>query len=163
MKMIYLIGFMGSGKSTVASKLAQKLQCSYIEMDESIEKQEGRTIPEMFTQQGEDYFRKKEREFLRNTKGEAVVSTGGGVILSPENREILRRGTAVYLHADWETIVHRLKNDTSRPLWSGDEAEKKQRFEDRLPLYKETAHHVVVVDDKAPDVIAEEIAARLKS
>ncbi|WP_027955414.1 shikimate kinase [Halobacillus kuroshimensis] len=160
--MIYLIGFMGSGKSTIASRLAEKLQCSCIEMDESIEKQEGLTIPEMFAQHGESYFREKERDFLRSLEGEAVVSTGGGVILSKENCEMMREGTVIYLHAGWETIVHRLKNDTSRPLWSGDESEKKQRFEDRLKLYKEAAHHVVVVDDKAPEVIAEEIAARLK-
>lgn len=160
--MIFLIGFMGSGKSTVAHQLSTDLGKPYIEMDESIEHQEGLSIAEMFSQYGESYFRAKETEFLNSIQEDAIVSTGGGVILSKKNRAILSKGTVVYLKASWHTIVERLEEDTNRPLWKGNVDEKKSRFDERLSIYEQTADHIVVVDDKTPKQIAQEIEACLK-
>ncbi|CDQ17923.1 shikimate kinase [Halobacillus karajensis] len=160
--MIYLIGFMGSGKTTVANELSKKIHLPYIEMDESIEKNCGMSIKEMFKTHGETFFRDKETEFLKSLTNKAIVSTGGGVVLREENREYLKNGLSIYLKAEWKTIVERLTSDTDRPLWKGDEKEKKQRFEDRLKLYREAANEVVSVDWKTPEEIADEIWARLK-
>ncbi|ARI77074.1 shikimate kinase [Halobacillus mangrovi] len=160
--MIFLVGFMGSGKSTVAHQLSKDLGRPYIEMDECIENQEGLSIAEMFSQYGESYFREKETEFLKSIQEDSIVSTGGGVILSEENREILSKSTVVYLKASWHTIVKRLEEDTERPLWKGDVEEKKSRFKERLPIYEQTADHIIVVDEKTPKQIAQEIEVCLK-
>ncbi|SFJ21326.1 shikimate kinase [Halobacillus dabanensis] len=160
--MIYLVGFMGSGKSTVAEQLSRKLGMPYIEMDEEIEKQEGLSISEMFATQGESFFREKETSFLRGISKDVIVSTGGGIILSKDNRHLLKSGTVIYLKAEWETIVKRLREDTNRPLWKGDEQEKKNRFESRLALYDEVADEIVSVDERTPCEIAVDIQKRIK-
>lgn len=159
---IYLVGFMGSGKSTVAEQLSHKLGMPYIEMDDEIEKEQGISIPEMFETYGESFFREKETSFLRGISKEVIVSTGGGVIISEDNRRLLKSGTVIYLKAEWETIVQRLMEDTKRPLWKGDAQEKKTRFESRLKLYEEVADEIVSVDDRTPDEIAVDIQKRLK-
>lgn len=153
---------MGSGKSTVAHQLSTDLGRPYIEMDECIEKQEGLSIAEMFSQYGESYFREKETEFLKSINEDGIVSTGGGVILSEENREILSENTVVYLKASWHTILERLEEDTKRPLWKGDLEEKESRFKERLSIYERTADYIVAVDKKTPKQIAQEIEACLK-
>ncbi|QAS54208.1 shikimate kinase [Halobacillus litoralis] len=160
--MIYLIGFMGSGKSTIAKQLSEELHKEYIEMDEEIEKKEGATIPQMFSDHGESYFREKETLFLKSIKGDEIVSTGGGIILADENRDLLAEGTVFYLQASWETIVERLADDTERPLWKGEIAEKKARLEERLPLYESLADYIIPVDGKTPGVITDEIVKCLK-
>lgn len=162
MIVIFLIGFMGSGKSTIAKMVSEKTSYSYIEMDEAIEEAEGMKIRDMFTLKGEQYFRDKETEFLKNLREEVVLSTGGGVILREENRELMQEGTVVYLKAEWETIVERLAGDTDRPLWKGDVSEKKKRFDERLSLYEQTADIVIRVDQKTPEKITEEVVSRLK-
>lgn len=160
--MIYLIGFMGSGKTTIAERLSHELKLSYIEMDGEIEKQAGMSISDMFEVHGESFFRNRETVFLKGVPEDAIISTGGGVILLEENRRILEKGTVIYLSAEWETIVERLKGDVTRPLWQGEDKEKKKRFEQRLSLYEEVADVVVPVDGKTPDDITSEIIARLK-
>ncbi|MGR9049386.1 shikimate kinase [Halobacillus faecis] len=159
--MIFLTGFMGSGKSTIAKMISEKMKYPYIEMDEAIEEAEGMKIRDMFALKGEQYFRNKETEFLRNLKEEVVLSTGGGVILREENRALMQEGTVVYLKAEWETIVERLTGDTDRPLWKGDDSEKKKRFDERLSLYEQSADVVINVDQKTPEEITEELVARL--
>lgn len=159
---IYLVGFMGSGKSTVAAQLSYKLGMPYIEMDDEIEKEQGITISEMFATYGESFFREKETSFLRGISKEVIVSTGGGVILSKDNRLLLKSGTVIYLKAEWETIVQRLSEDTKRPLWKGDAQEKKTRFQSRLKLYEEVADEIISVDERTPHEIAIDIQKRLK-
>ncbi|MGP4074390.1 shikimate kinase [Halobacillus sp. K22] len=161
--MIYLIGFMGSGKSTIAGKLSDELKLPYIEMDKSIEEKENMSISEMFAQFGESHFRECETHFLKNINEESVVSTGGGVILKDENRHHLSTGTVVFLRASWNTIVSRLQNDQDRPLWKGDLSEKHALFAVRQPIYTSLAHHVVDVDNKSPEDIVTEILERLKN
>ncbi|GEN52091.1 shikimate kinase [Halobacillus faecis] len=160
--MIFLIGFMGSGKSTIAKMVSEKTNDPYIEMDQAIEEDEGMKIRDMFALKGEEYFRDKETEFLRNLKHDVVLSTGGGVILREENRVLMEEGTVVYLKAEWATIVERLTGDTDRPLWKGDNTEKKKRFDERLRLYEEAADVVINVDGKTPEEISEEVIECLK-
>ncbi|WP_173916162.1 shikimate kinase [Halobacillus sp. Marseille-Q1614] len=159
--MIYLIGYMGSGKSTVASLLSKKLNYEYIEMDQEIERKEGMEIPQIFKNYGEDYFRNAETDLLKSIRGKVIVSTGGGVILSKENRDWLIDQTVIFLDASFDTIDERLKEDTTRPLWSGQKEENKQRYQDRLPLYQSAATHTIKVDKKEPEEIAEEILSCL--
>nr|WP_255574591.1 shikimate kinase [Halobacillus sp. Nhm2S1] len=153
---------MGSGKSTIAKMVSEKTNDPYIEMDQAIEEDEGMKIRDMFALKGEEYFRDKETEFLRNLKHDVVLSTGGGVILREENRMLMKEGTVVYLKAEWETIVERLTGDTDRPLWKGDYTEKKKRFDERLRLYEEAADVVINVDRKTPEEISEEVFECLK-
>ncbi|ELK46236.1 shikimate kinase [Halobacillus sp. ACCC02827] len=160
--MIFIVGFMGSGKTTVAEQLGEATGYKAVEMDREIERLEGMTIPEMFERYGEAYFRSAETRFLKGLHGDGIVSTGGGVILQEENRRILAEGTVVYLRAEWETITARLAGDKNRPLWSGASSDKQKRFQERLPYYKEVADITIDVDKKSPQVIAEEIQLRLK-
>ncbi|TGB04319.1 shikimate kinase [Halobacillus salinus] len=159
--MIFLIGFMGSGKTTVAQQLSEKLALPLLEMDEEIERQEGTSIKDIFSRKGEGYFRQKETELLQSIKADSVVSTGGGVVEREDNREALHMGKVIYLQASWETIDSRLSNDTTRPLWKGNEQDKKEKFQGRLALYERAADLVVNVDDKSPEVITDEIIRRL--
>ncbi|UOQ93721.1 shikimate kinase [Halobacillus shinanisalinarum] len=160
--MIFLIGYMGSGKSTIAKRLSEVLQCTYIEMDEEIERREGMTIPEVFTNHGETFFRAKESQLLKELEGELIVSTGGGVVLSAENRQALTDHFVIYLEASFKTIQDRLAQSGNRPLWSGDSNEKQKRFNERKPLYEKVAIGRILVDDKDPAMIVEEILLCLK-
>lgn len=159
--MIFLIGFMGSGKSTIAVHLSEELNLPYIEMDRAIEEQEEMSIPTMFSQYGESYFRSKESQFLKNITTESVVSTGGGVVITEENQKYLSQGTVIFLQASWETIVSRLEYDEDRPLWKGDLADKEALFALRQPLYESLADEVIKVDGKDPASIVQEIVERL--
>ncbi|MCA0970101.1 shikimate kinase [Halobacillus litoralis] len=160
--MIFLIGFMGSGKSTIAVQLGERLALPVIEMDTEIEKQEGVSIKDMFSQKGEPFFRQKETELLQNIKADSVVSTGGGVVEREENLEAMNVGKVIYLQASWETICERLIGDTDRPLWRGEESEKKKKFTDRQSMYEQAADLTVEVDNRTPEEITEIILKRLK-
>ncbi|MFQ3542794.1 shikimate kinase [Halobacillus rhizosphaerae] len=159
---IFLIGFMGSGKSTVAGHLSKEINLPYIEMDQQIEEREGMKISAMFEQFGEKYFREMETKFLETLKEDAIISTGGGVVVKTENISHLKKGFVVFLDVSWEEICSRLENDTDRPLWRGEDSEKKKRYEIRLPLYKSAADTIIHADTKTPQQIAREIAGRLK-
>ncbi|UOR12326.1 shikimate kinase [Halobacillus amylolyticus] len=161
--MIFLIGYMGSGKSTIAKRLSENLQCTYIEMDEEIERREGMTIPEIFANHGESFFRAMESQLLKELEGQLIVSTGGGVLLSAENRETLAGHVVVYLEASFQTIEERLAQSGNRPLWSGDLVEKQKRFNQRKPLYEQVATETIQVDNKNPEMIVEEIIFCLKN
>ncbi|MCA1009664.1 shikimate kinase [Halobacillus halophilus] len=160
--MIYLVGFMGSGKSTIAGKLSEKLNLPYIEMDKAIEEKEQMTISDIFAQFGEAHFRECETHLLKNIGEESVVSTGGGVVLKEENQHYLSTGTVVFLRASWNTIVSRLQNDEDRPLWKGDLTEKHALFALRQPTYESLADLIIEVDNKNPEEIVNEIMDRLK-
>ncbi|MCP3025701.1 shikimate kinase [Halobacillus sp. A5] len=161
--MIYLIGYMGSGKTTIAKKLSLTLNVEYIEMDESIEEEAGMSIPKIFEHYGEEYFRELETNLLRSLRGDKIVSTGGGVILKEENRELLQKGTVVFLHALFETIDERLSNDEHRPLWSAGRETNQKRYEQRLPLYQTLADYTIQVDHKTEEAITKEVLNCLKS
>lgn len=116
---IYLIGFMGVGKSTVAKELSKKLDCKLIDTDEEIEAREDSSISDIFETKGEEYFRGLERELIRELSSEdnLIVSCGGGIIKSDENIKLMREsGKVILLFASPETIYHRVKDNNTRPL-----------------------------------------------
>ena len=118
--LIFLIGFMGSGKSYSARKLSEAMNMNYVDMDKEIERLEGRSIREIFEKGGEDYFRKLEHDYLKdlNTDQDLIVSTGGGAPCFFDNMKIIKeKGLSIYLNIDEDVIFRRLKKGVyKRPL-----------------------------------------------
>lgn len=159
---IYLIGFMGVGKSHVGRCLSGDLQAQYIDADTEIEKRCGMTISEIFEKNGEEAFRDMETELLREIAktGRAVISCGGGMVLRPENRTLMKEsGKTVYLLAKPETIYERVKHSTHRPLLKGKMNPEaiRELMEERTARYENAADIRVETDGKKPDEIAREI------
>lgn len=163
---IVLVGYMGSGKTTVGNLLCSKYQMKFVDTDQYIEEQQNMSISEIFRLFGEDAFRKLETEALEElsrTCFHTVISTGGGIVLKEENRKLLKKlGTVVFLEVSPDEVSRRLRGDTSRPLLAGDsEEEILQKIETmlaaRLPYYQSAADHTVKADEKTPEEIAEEI------
>jgi shikimate dehydrogenase len=165
---IILEGFMGSGKSTVAAILADRLELDLMDTDEAIEEAEGRTISEIFEEEGEASFRDMETELLKTIVTEhwreLVISLGGGLPMREENRELLKKaGKVVLLRANPSTVYERLKEDTTRPLLRGDNPKEKiQELHNlRKNQYEAAADIVVDTDDKTPEEIADTIIEML--
>ncbi len=160
---IILIGFMGSGKSTVGIRLSYRLRRAMEDTDKLIEKEEGRTISEIFAADGENYFRELETACLKKllrTMKHRIISTGGGLPIREENHALLKKlGTVVYLRAEAETIYERVKHDTSRPLLQGENPKEKIRklLKERVSVYEMAADIVIDVDHKDFDTILDEI------
>lgn len=155
-KNIVLIGFMGSGKSTVGRELHQRLGYSLTDMDQLIEETMGKKITEIFKEEGEKAFRDFETlqliEIAKQTDTRHIISTGGGIVIRPQNRSLLRKlGYVVWLDAPEETIYERTSRNRDRPLLNHKDA--RQRISDLLserePWYRETAH--LKVDTKGLD------------
>lgn len=153
--MIALIGLPGSGKSTVGRQLARRLQIPFFDSDHVIEEQLGCSIREYFEREGETRFRDLEVAVIDELtqKTEGVLSTGGGVVLRPENRQHLhQRSQVVYLNSSPDDLFRRLRHDRSRPLLQV--ADPLGRLRDlhaqRHPLYRETAH--LSIDTGRPSV-----------
>ena len=169
---IVLIGFMGSGKSSVGRRLSYRLKVPFIDTDSEIERTAGCTIADIFEERGESAFREAETDCLsslvpsKRGKGSIVISTGGGVPLREENRNIIKRlGTVVYLKASPETIYERIKDDTSRPLLNTDDPMKKIRMmmQERSGIYSMAADIEIDTDGKLCRDIADEIIRRKKA
>ncbi|WP_342618817.1 shikimate kinase [Rhodoferax sp. GW822-FHT02A01] len=146
--MISLVGLPGSGKTTVGRQLARRLQLPFVDSDQEIEVRIGCSIREFFEREGEARFRDIEQEVLDTlTQGaNKVLSTGGGAVLRPENRQHLReRGQVVYLKSTPEELFRRLRHDSNRPLLQvADPMHKlKTLYTERDPLYREVAHFVL--------------------
>lgn len=165
---VILIGFMGCGKSSVAVKLSYRLKQPVTDMDRWIEKKEGRTISEIFAENGEEAFREMETEALRQLKETAknqVISAGGGVAGKEENRTLMKEiGKVVYLRAKPETLYERLKEDRSRPLLQCDDPEERIRtlLAERRESYEAAADLIVDVDGKNFGQILYEIERGLR-
>lgn len=146
---------MGSGKSTIGEKTARSLGIEFLDTDVLIEQQEGMTISELFAQKGEIYFRQKETEMIQKLKKESkkmVLATGGGLPIKEENQVLLKElGTVVYLKASVDTLVERLKGDTTRPLLKEGDLRKKieTMLEKRNPIYEKVADVVLETDTKS--------------
>ncbi|MEQ7052590.1 shikimate kinase [Paenibacillaceae sp. P-4] len=161
MQHIILIGFMGTGKSTVGQEVAKKLGCSFTDLDAAVVALEGRTIPDIFASDGEAYFREQESHVLAgilNSPTRHVIATGGGIVLQESNRELMRDGGfIVHLAASKETILSRVKRDRNRPLLQGDvEAQVSKLMQQREGLY-DFAHTTVLTDHET----AVQLAARI--
>ncbi|HWI48192.1 MAG TPA: shikimate kinase [Rummeliibacillus sp.] len=143
MRKVYLVGYMGSGKSAIGRRLSYFLRMPYYDMDKEIVRREKMTIPEIFEQKGEAYFRKIETEFLRDFRDEfCIISTGGGVAMNAENRKIMRQtGLVLFLDATFPDIWKRIHKDKNRPIV---QRSTKQELEDlfyqRRKYYKSAAH-----------------------
>lgn len=142
---IILVGFMGSGKTTIAMKLSHELKMRYVSTDDMIEKRERATINEIFTKKGEDYFREVESEVVRDACGmeNVVIDMGGGVVLRDENWTNMKfSGTVIGLTADEETIMARTKKYKHRPLLNVDDPKQKIRslLAKRAPFYAKADH-----------------------
>jgi shikimate kinase len=144
---IVLIGFMGSGKTTVGRELHHRLGYPLVDMDQMIEQRVGKSITTIFAEQGEAAFREMETavllELALSDRQQRIISTGGGVVGSEENREILKRmGYVVWLDAPVQVIAERTAKSRTRPLLLDENPEEKIRdlMAKRQPLYQETAH-----------------------
>ncbi len=162
MNNIYLIGFMGSGKSSIAAGLNKLHGMTIVEMDQELVDREGMSINDIFAEKGEDYFRSKETELLMeiSEKDNMVVSCGGGVVTRIENIELMKNsGKVILLSATPETIYDRLKDTDDRPLLKGNMNVPyiAQMIEQRRPMYMTAADEIVVVDGKSPEEICREI------
>ena len=151
---------MGAGKTTVGMELAKKLNYKLIDTDHSIENDHSRKIKDIFSQDGESFFRNLETLKLKELTNveNAVISTGGGIILKDENRSILNNLFTIYLKADFENIFNRIKQDTSRPLLLTDDPYNtaKDIFKSRQSVYESFKIHVRT-DNKTPQQVVEEI------
>ena len=159
--MIALTGFMGSGKTTVGKVLADFLGCPFMDLDDLVVKKAGKSIPDIFAQDGEPAFRLLEAQVLRKTvekyaDSTAVLALGGGAVLAPSSAALLHEKTVcIYLRASLETLLARLEGETAgRPLA---DASLAARLAAREPIYEKTAHVVIDTDGLSPDEVADEI------
>ena len=139
---------MGAGKSTVGKLLAKKLGRRFLDADHIIEERCGVKIPVIFEMEGEDGFRKREAQAIKDATSEndLVLATGGGAVLLSENRQALsERGTVIYLHANPMELFHRTRGGEGRPLLKNGDAKKilENLYSIRDPLYREIADHVI--------------------
>lgn len=156
-----LTGFMGSGKTTVGLAVADMLGCPFVDLDDLIARKAGKSIPRLFSEDGEAAFRALEARCLADTvkkyaEGTAVLSLGGG---TPENAASLRlireKTVCIYLKASFETLMERLSGGADgRPMLQGDVS---ALYERRLPIYEEAAHITLETDGHSPEEIADEI------
>ena len=159
--MITLTGFMGSGKTTVGKVLADFLGCPFMDLDDLVVKKAGKSIPDIFAQDGEPAFRQLEAQMLRKTvekyaESTAVLALGGGAILAPASAALLHEKTVcIYLRATLDTLLARLSGETAgRPLADASLAD---RLASREPIYEKTAHVIIDTDGLFPDEVADEI------
>ncbi len=163
---IVLIGFMGAGKSTVASYLSAQLAMEAVEMDEIIAQREGMSISDIFKTKGEQYFRDAETSLLIELQSQKnmVISCGGGTPLRERNvAEMKKNGKVVLLTADPQTIFDRVKDEHGRPLIENNKNVEFIRglMEQRRPKYEAAADIVIVTDNKSQQEICRELVERL--
>lgn len=163
---VFLVGPMGVGKSTIGRLLAAELKLPFFDSDRVIEQRTGADIPWIFDVEGESGFRARESAVLAELAEEdgVVVATGGGIILHPDNAEVMKRaGRVCYLTASLEQLVDRTAKDKKRPLLQVDNPRQKiiDLLAQRDPLYRAAADLVVSTDRRAPRAVAHDIVQRL--
>lgn len=159
---IYLIGLMGAGKTTIGRQLARSLRLPFYDSDKAIEENTGVDIATIFEYEGEDGFRKREKQMIQRLtaiKG-IVLATGGGVILSEENRNLLiNNGFVVYLQCSVQRVLERTRKDNMRPLLQTDNPKERleQLFEQRESLYLSCADYKIDTGERQTKVVIREI------
>lgn len=167
-KNIFLIGLMGTGKTTVGRQLSRKLKMDFYDSDRVIEERTGADIPLIFEKEGEAGFRKREADIIDELtqKQRIILATGGGAVLDAENRNhLVNRGTVFYLKSNLKTLVERTSKDKNRPLLQADEpieAILQRLLEQRGPLYEETADHVIETANNSIHSVIQAIIRVLK-
>jgi len=166
---IVLIGMRGSGKSTVGSLLAQRLKKDFRELDAEVEELEGMTIREMVEKHGWDYFRDRETEIVKNASAgdNSVISTGGGVIIRPENISFIKEnGICIYLRTPLNRLLQRIGGEASKlPRLTNETSvseEMSKVMEGREPRYEAAADEIVDTEFRNAEQVVEEILQRLK-
>ena len=163
MNNIVLIGFMGSGKTTVGKILQEKTGFLLLDSDKEIEKQQGKKISEIFEEQGEAAFRKMESDYLdelSNSEQQIILSTGGGMPLFYDNAERMKKvGKVIYLKASADTIYQRVKTDMDRPLLQTGDRRKtiEELLVKRDPLYQKAADVILETDALDLRMVVDEI------
>ena len=159
---VFIVGMMGSGKSTVGRRLADLMGLDFVDADSVIEERAGADISWIFDVEGEDGFRQREEQVLDalSQRPGIVLATGGGAVLREVNRRRLHeRGVVVYLRGSVDIIVARTRQDRRRPLLQGVDAQQRlaDLLEQRRPLYQEVAHLAVDTDDGSAQRVAERV------
>lgn len=163
MKNIILIGMRGSGKTTAAKILAQRLNREYLELDDMLVKKMGLTIPKIVAKYGWDFFRQKESEIIKEIASERgkIISTGGGMVTKDENIKALKKnGFFIFLNTSSNVLVKRMGNDPNRPFLTSAKSIKEETEEllkQRLAIYKKTADYLINTDNLAPNEVANQI------
>jgi len=157
---LYLVGFMGTGKTTIGRAVAQRLGFRLLDSDHEIERLRGKTIADIFAQDGEPAFRALEREFILtgHPATGCVIACGGGLVVQPGMlEELKKRGVVVCLHASLETILKRTQGNRTRPLLNG-EVDPLQRIRDlyavREPVYRRSGTVILTDSRPAGDIIS---------
>lgn len=164
---VVLIGPMGAGKSTVGRQLAHKLNYEFVDTDHVIEERSGADIPWIFDVEGEAGFRDRESNVLSGLVklNDVVVATGGGIVLRPDNRVLLKAsGLVIYLTASIEQLVLRTFKDKKRPLLQVEDPKSKIKeiIELRDPLYRQIADEVIVTDGNSTKNVVRKISELIK-
>ena len=160
---LFLIGMMGSWKATVGRKLAVALDLEFIDTDDAIEEVTEMKVADLFQEFGEEKFREMETAFFveKSKQNGQLFSTGGGVVLSAENRSVLQKnGITFLLDASPQTLASRIHNTSKRPLLTDSDnlEERLQKiWDERHQLYLDSAHHVISTDDLEPPQVLDEI------
>ncbi len=167
MKSIALIGFMGSGKSTVGPILAERVELAWLDLDTAAEKLAGSTVSEVFEREGEAGWRRWESLALSQAAAgdPLVLACGGGIVLAETNRDLLRQSfLTIYLETSESVLIGRLRRGRGRPLLEADEPEKAvaRLLEERRSLYEGTAHLIISTDGKSAPAVAGEAAAAIE-
>ncbi len=150
---LYLVGFMGTGKTTIGRAVAQRLGFNLLDSDHEIEVKYGKPIAQIFASEGEPVFRQYEREFIENghPASKQVVACGGGLVVQPGMLELLRsKGVVICLHASIETILRRTAGHRHRPLLNVEDPEVRIRtlYAEREPIYRQSG--TVILTDSRP-------------
>ena len=160
---IYLIGMMGSGKSTLGKTLSEKIQKPFIDLDSEIEQTGGKSISEIFDIDGEEQFRKMETKQLKQYS-ESIVACGGGIVLNDDNRKFINEnGIAILLLASMGELSHRLSDSSNRPLLADDNTEEAltKLWLERQLHYLNTADFTIETDGKNPEQLTKEILVQI--
>lgn len=164
-KSIFLCGFMGCGKTTTGRSLAQRLGCDFIDMDDYIVGEQGMTIPQMFAEKGEGFFREAETRAVRELADKkGVIACGGGAMLKQVNADIANgAGYVVYIDADFETCYGRIAGGKDRPIVANNTKEELEIIYDgRAPVYKENSA-LTVSGEGSPNEIADRIIGLIEA